>query len=159
MMFDSLAIFVGSGTLLYVWLSAVTAPLVSGVRASLRAVRGVGWARALPAALGLIFSVTIVPAALLFVMGMWRPDGAIAILDGSGVAAGATAGAMLYVVRSMALGMPRLSPRVEVVLASALESWAPDDQLQAFEDRYRQHVIAGARPEPSLGGAGLNPAR
>ena len=59
----------------------------------------------------------------------------------------------------MALGMPRLSPRVEVVLASALESWAPDDQLQAFEDRYRQHVIAGARPEPSLGGAGLNPAR
>jgi hypothetical protein len=67
--------------------------------------------------------------------------------------------ARLAIVRTMALGTPRLSPRVEVVLASALESWVPDDQLRAFEERYRQHVIVDASPEPSLGGAWIRAAR
>ena len=114
-MLGSLTTFVGSGTFLYLWLTAVTAPLVSGLRATLRAPGMGGWRSAIAAALGLTLSATMVPAALGILVAMWRPEDVLGVIQGPGLLAGATAGAMLYVVRAMALGLPRLPPRAEIL--------------------------------------------
>jgi hypothetical protein len=158
-MLGSLTTFVGSGTFLYLWLTAVTAPLVSGLRATFRAPGMGGWRSAIAAALGLTLSATMVPAALGILVAMWRPEDVLGVIQGPGLLAGATAGAMLYVVRAMALGLPRLPPRAEILLASALESWAPAERMQGFEGRYRHHVIDGPVTEPVLEPAGITAVR
>ena len=154
-MLIGLTSFVGSGTLLYLWLTAILGPLVDGLRASLHGARG-GWGPALPAALGLVFSATIVPAAALFLLATWSPNVAVAALESSSLSAGLLCGALLFVARATFLGLPRLAPRIEAAIATAFEIWTPEGEIRAFEASYRRHVIHASEGSGALQSAGIS---
>jgi hypothetical protein len=137
-------IFAAFGTMIYLWLVAVAAPFVSGIRASTAAARGDGWAPGLAVVLGLIFSVTAIPLAALFLAATFVPDVALQVVTSTGTLLGALCGVTVFAARSALLGLPRLSPRVELALAASAVSWNPDEEIEPYERAYREHILSPA---------------
>jgi hypothetical protein len=146
-------IFAACGTLIYLWLVVVSAPVVCGLRTTLAAARGDGWGPGLAVAIGLVFSATVIPIAALFLAATFAPALALTVIAGRAAGPGALCGATIFATRATLLGLPRLSPRVELALVSSSVAWSADDQVEDFEQAYREHVLPRARtPEASRRG-------
>jgi hypothetical protein len=141
------AIFAACGTLIYLWLVAVTAPFVHGLRATIGAARGKGWSPGLAMALGLIVSVTAIPLAALFLAGTFAPAVGLLVVTSRATEAGALCGVAVFIARAALVGLPRFSARVELALVASAISWNPDEHVDALERAYRAHVLS---PAPTL---------
>lgn len=138
-----------TGVVCYLWLTAVTLPIVSGMRATLRARGGSGWRGGLPIALGIAALTAAIPAAGLILSAIAAPARIAYVVDTTALAAGIVAGVAVWSARAAAFGVPRLPADVEIAFALAVVALRSDDPatLSSVERSYGQHVLgAPLRP-------------
>ena len=143
-----------TGVVCYLWLTAVTLPIVNGARASRRAREGSGWSGGLPIALGIAALAAAIPAAALILFAMVAPGRIAYVVDTTALATGTVAGVAVWSTRAAVSGVPRLPADVEIAFALAVVALKSDDPttLASVEASYGQHVLgAPLRPVHAVG--------
>ena len=142
-MLREILIFMSSGGVVYVWLCAVVAPAVSALKAFAgRAASGKRWA-ALGLTMGSAFVWTAVPAAAIFLFMMCEPRAGLALVYSPTHEMAMVTAAVLWFLRSAALGLPRLAENLEIAVVVAVVALVRDDPevLGKTEALYRELVI------------------
>jgi hypothetical protein len=143
-MLRDIAVLICAGTSVYVWLSLVAAPLVSGVLGIARApLDGESW-RGGALALSTAVLWTLIAGSAVVLLAAAAPRAIVAIAHSPVLPVAVLAGLTLWIARSLWLGMPRLSVDAEVASALAIVSLVNDDRqmLRRVEQLYIERVLA-----------------
>jgi hypothetical protein len=138
-----------TGGTIYTWLTAVTLPVLTGLKASLQAWWGDGWRGAFPLAVGIGTLVTAVPAAAAMLLTISDPPLVLYALNSPFLQFGAVSGAALWFLRAAVAGVPRLPEDIEIELALAVVALEHTDPgtLSSVEQRYHHYMLTGeSRP-------------
>lgn len=143
-MLREIAILVSSGTAIYIWLSAVCAPLMSAIMTIGRdPLHARAWrAAGLAATTAVLW--TSIATALMLLLATLAPLTALAIVESPVRYAALVAGTAVWIARSAWIGVPRLGTDAEIASALAVVSLFRDDleTLRAVEALYRERVLA-----------------
>lgn len=147
-MLREVAILTAAGTALYVWLSAAVAPLLSAVQSIVRTPLDARAWRASALAVSTAVLWTAVASATVLLLATFSPDAARAVVQSPAIIPAIAAASVIWLLRSIAMGMPRLSVDAEVASALAVVSLFRDDvqTLRSVESLYVERVLARGTP-------------
>jgi len=139
-----MAILVANGTAIYIWLSALCAPLLSIVPTIARdPLHARAW-RAAGLASAIVVLWTTIMAASMLLLATLAPRTALAMLESPVRDVALLAGGALWLARTAWIGLPRLGTDTEIASALAVVSLFRDDleTLRSAEALYRERVLS-----------------
>ncbi len=142
-MSGSIALTTIVGAIGYLWLTAVTHPLVKGLHATRQDKWTDRWAAALPLTIAMAVVSAAVPAAVFVLLAMAAPSIDTYLPDLDGAPLGLIVAAALWVLRAIIFGIPRLPEDFEMALALGVVALRTDDPevLSSVARRYERYIL------------------